>query len=132
MIDSLAPLSLPTVDAAEPWLAGKARSGLARAADLVAALKQQRPRDAMTALELWNDISIELANVAAAASFFSEAHPVEAVRTRGEQAMQDVQKVITDLGLDRDLYDIFAAVDGAFDVSDVTDASLARRACRGS
>ncbi len=113
MIDSLAPLSLPTVDAAEPWLAGKARSGLARAADLVATLKQQRPRDAETALELWNEISIELANVAAAASFFSEAHPLEAVRTRGEQAMQDVQKVTTDLGLDRDLYDIFAAVDGS-------------------
>ena len=40
-------------------------------------------------------------------------HPDEAVRTRGEAAVQDVQKLGTELRLDRELYDVFAALDAA-------------------
>ena len=38
-------------------------------------------------------------------------HPDEAVRTRGEQAEQDAQQLLTEIGLDRELYDVLAAVD---------------------
>ena len=64
----------------------------------------------MAALEAWNDVAIAMGNVASASSFFSEAHPDEAVRSRGELAMQDVTKLSTELSLDRELYDLFAQV----------------------
>ena len=56
---------------------------------------------------------IGMSNAASVGSLFSEVHPDEAVRTRGEAAVQDVQKLGTELQLDRELYDVFAALDAA-------------------
>jgi len=110
MVDQLPSLLLPTVDAAEEWLADRAAAGLDRARHLVETLKADRPTDALDALNRWNDVHIALGGVASVASLFSEVHPLEAVRTRAEVAMQDVLKLDTELGLDRDLYDVFAAL----------------------
>ena len=65
------------------------------------------------ALRIWDEGMIGMSNAAAVGSLFSEVHPDEAVRTRGEAAVQDVQKLGTELQLDRDLYDVFAALDAA-------------------
>jgi thimet oligopeptidase len=110
--ESLSPLSLPEPAAAEEWLDTRARTDLDRARELVAGIKADRPTDVTQLLDRWNDVSIAIGNVASVASLFSEVHPLEVVRSRGEAAMQEVQKLDTDLSLDRDLYEVFAAVDG--------------------
>ncbi|MGV1008200.1 MAG: M3 family metallopeptidase [Dermatophilaceae bacterium] len=110
MSQQLPSLSLPRVEAAEGWLADRADNGLAQARGLVEAIKADRPTDAMEALARWNDVHMELGAVASVSSLFSEVHPIEAVRTRAEVAMQDTLKLDTQLGLDRDLYDVFAAL----------------------
>jgi len=107
----LSTLSLPAGDLAEAWLDERCRSNLDEARRLVDQLKADRPTQVMEVLRRWNDVTVAISNVASAASLFSEIHPVEAVRTRAEGAMQEVQKLDTDLSLDKDLYEIFAAVD---------------------
>jgi len=107
----LSTLSLPASDQAEAWLDERCRSNLDEARRLVDQLKADRPTQVMEVLRRWNDVTVAISNVASAASLFSEIHPVEAVRTRAEGAMQEVQKLDTDLSLDKDLYEIFAAVD---------------------
>jgi thimet oligopeptidase len=107
----LSTLSLPAGDQAEAWLDERCRSNLDEARRLVDQLKEDRPTQVMEVLRRWNDVTVAISNVASAASLFSEIHPVEAVRTRAEGAMQEVQKLDTDLSLDKDLYEIFAAVD---------------------
>ena len=56
---------------------------------------------------------IALGDVSAVGSLFSEAHPVEQVRARAERAVQDVERLGTELGLDRDLYEVFTGVDAS-------------------
>jgi thimet oligopeptidase len=109
----LSPLALPKPSDAEEWLDGRAGGDLDRARELVTQLKADPPTDALELLRRWNDITVAISNVASVSSLFSEIHPVEAVRSRGEAAMQEVQKLDTDLSLDRELYEIFAAVDGS-------------------
>ena len=87
------PLALPTPADAEEWLDGRARGDLDRARELVAAIKADRPIDAADLLNRWNDVSIAIGNVASVASLFSEVHPEEAVRSLGEAAMQEVQRL---------------------------------------
>jgi thimet oligopeptidase len=110
---SLEPLTLPTPDQAEEWLDARAGRELDRARRLVDDLKAERPVDALQVLRRWNEVSTAIGNVASVASLFSEVHPLEAVRSRGEAAMQEVQKLDTDLSLDRELYEVFAGVDGS-------------------
>jgi Zn-dependent oligopeptidase len=110
--ETLTPLSLPAPADAEEWLDARARDDLERARELVAGIKADKPTDAVDLLNRWNDVSIAIGNVASVSSLFSEVHPLEAVRSRGEAAMQEVQKLDTELSLDRDLYEVFAAVDG--------------------
>lgn len=110
MTDQQRSLPLPPVDTAEEWLGERATQGLDEARRRVEAIKADRPTDALEALTRWNDVHIALGSVASVSSLFSEVHPVEAVRTRAEVAMQDVLKLDTELGLDRDLYDVFAAL----------------------
>ena len=64
-----------------------------------------------TRLLLWNDLNIALSNVFAIAELMSNVHPDEAVRGRAERAEQDAQRLVTDIGLDRDLYDALAEID---------------------
>jgi thimet oligopeptidase len=62
-------------------------------------------------MTLWNDLNLALENAFAVASLMSNVHPDEAVRSRGEKAEQDAHKLLTDIGLDRELFDVLAAVD---------------------
>ena len=65
------------------------------------------------AMALWNDLNLALHNAFSTASLVSNVHPDEAVRTRAERAEQDAHKLLTEIGLDRELYDVLAAVDPA-------------------
>ena len=56
---------------------------------------------------------IGLGNAASVGSLFSEVHPDESVRSRGEAAVQEVQRIGTEFQLDRELYDVIAALDAA-------------------
>ena len=111
MTDALTPLALPTSDDALAWVETRCDGQLERARELVAELRDNPPGSAVEVLQAWNDISLAMGNAASVASLFSEVHPAEPVRTRAETAMQEVQKLDTELGLDRKLYEVFAALD---------------------
>ena len=63
-------------------------------------------------LDMWNDLSLALRNASALASVLANVHPDETVRTAVEEAEQEVSRLETEIGLDRKLYDVLAAVDG--------------------
>ena len=106
------PLTLPTDDQAEAWVRERATSGLERARELVAQLKAERPGQALAALELYDAAMLHLGNVAAMGSLLSNVHPDAAVREAAERAEVEVMREITALGLDRELHEIFAGLDG--------------------
>lgn len=108
-----APVALPTAASAHQWLSDRAATGLAKARSLVADLKAAPPADALATLKAWNDVDQALGSVSSPASLFAEVHPDEAVRERADVAGQEVQKLATELGLDRALFEVFAALDPA-------------------
>ncbi len=112
-MSDLRPLQLPTPDVALEWLSERADSGLARARRLVDELKAAPPGDALATLRAWNDVDRALGSVSSPASLFAEVHPDETVRERADLAGQQVQKLSTELGLDRELFEIFAGLDAA-------------------
>ena len=97
-----APLSLPTADW-EAWLAERCDGQLDRARAHVETLRRGG-HDAADALALWNDLNLALHNAFASAGLFANVHPEEGVRTRA-------QRLLTEIGLDRELYDVLARVD---------------------
>ena len=107
---TFAPLDLPTDDAAEAWVVSRSTEGLTAARALVAELRETPPVDALDALRQWDAISLQISNVAAMGSLYSNVHPVEAVRTAAEQAEADAMKLVSELSLDRGLYDVFAGL----------------------
>lgn len=110
---TLSPLPLPTPADAPAWLSSYADGGLATARRLVDELRADPPADTIEVLRRWDEISLQLGNVAAIGSLLSNVHPVEDVRTRGEQAEVDVDRLATELRQDRALYDVFAGLDQA-------------------
>ncbi len=108
-----APLTLPPADApaSETWVRERAAHGLGAARALADRLREEKPADALEALRIWDELSLHLSDVDAAGSLFSNVHPEESVREVAEQAEQDVQRLQTELGLDRRLHDVFAALD---------------------
>ncbi|HET9996881.1 MAG TPA: M3 family metallopeptidase [Nocardioides sp.] len=108
-----APLSLPAADGFAAWLDERCAAGLQAARDAADRLKAGEATTPDQALRIWDEGMIGMSNAASVGSLFSEVHPDEAVRTRGEAAVQDVQKLGTELQLDRELYDVFAALDAA-------------------
>jgi thimet oligopeptidase len=103
------PLSLPTSDW-EDWLAERCDGQLDQARAHVETLKQGG-HDSAEVLGLWNDLNLALHNAFASAGLFSNVHPEEAVRTRAERAEQDAQRLLTEIGLDRGLFDVLSGVD---------------------
>lgn len=118
---TLEPLDLPTDDHAETWVRDRAEHGLAAARRLADDLRAGPAREPLATLKEWDELNLELSNVAAVGSLLSNVHPVEAVRAVAESAEQDVSRMATELGLDRTLFEVFAALDG-----DVLDADAQR------
>lgn len=106
-----APLTLPTDADAQDWVETRTRESLAAARALADRLRQDPPSEALEVLRAWDEASRQLGNVAAAGSLLANVHPVEAVRTAAERAEVEVDRLVTELGQDRRLYEVFAALD---------------------
>ncbi len=107
-----APLALPGSGDWLAWVTDRGRDELAEARRLVDELKAAPPAGTLAVLDRWNDTQVAIEH-AQALSLWAEVHPDEAVRTRADEVGQEVQKLVTDLGLDRDLYAVFADLDEA-------------------
>lgn len=105
------PLALPAPAEAAAWLHTRAETDLAQARALVAALKARPPAEATDLLDQWNAVERAMAGAASVGSTFAELHPLEPARTAGEQALQAVEKLRTELELDHDLFSIFDRAD---------------------
>jgi thimet oligopeptidase len=109
---TLQPLDLPAGDGEwEPWFAARCDGQLARARELLARLRADAPGSGPEVLAIWNDVNLALKNAFAVSSLMSEVHPDEAVRTRAEAGEQAAHRLLTEIGLDRQLYDVLAGVD---------------------
>ncbi len=106
------PLPLPARDSDwEAWFATRCDEQLARARDTVTRLKAAAPESGLEVLTLWNDVNLALSNAFAVSSLMAQVHPDESVRTRAEAGEQEAHRLLTEIGLDRALYDVLAAVD---------------------
>ncbi|WP_282004874.1 M3 family metallopeptidase [Propioniciclava sinopodophylli] len=106
-----APLTLPAADAYLPWVTASTESLLADARAKAEAIKTSPPATALATLEAWNELDIALGNLSARGELFSEVHPDACVREAAEQAALEARKLSTELGLDTELYAVFAGLD---------------------
>jgi thimet oligopeptidase len=106
------PLTMPdSPDGWRAWLTQRCRAQLETARALVAAIKEEGATDAIRLLDDWNDVSIALRNARSAASLISQVHPMESLRAMAEAVEQEGNQLSTDLGLDRDLFEVFASAE---------------------
>jgi thimet oligopeptidase len=114
-VTDLEALTMPASDAGtevwSAWLATRTTDQLHTVRDLVTRLKADRPRDAADVLDRWNRINLALSNAGAAASLFQQVHPDAAIREQAEQAQIEVSNLVTDLSLDREIYDLIVVDD---------------------
>jgi thimet oligopeptidase len=109
------PLALPESPADwHDWVASRCDSELERARTLVDDLKSgDAPAAGAALLSLWNDVGIALGNAGSIAGLMAQVHPDEAVRSRAESAEQDLQRFITEVGQDRDLFEVLSRIDAS-------------------
>jgi thimet oligopeptidase len=103
-------LALPS-DNWPRWLKQRVELSLQTTGDALESLKDGSDRTADEVLELWNDADIALHNADAVTSLLSEVHPDQDVRELAEQLAQEVDRLRTDRGLDRALFDVVDATD---------------------
>ncbi|SHH64789.1 thimet oligopeptidase [Jatrophihabitans endophyticus] len=106
----LHPLELPDTDW-HAWLDARVDAQLAEARRVLDEVKDGSARDASTVLARWNDADIALRGADSLAGLVSEVHPDPAVRELAEQRAQEIAKVLTERGLDRELYAVVDATD---------------------
>lgn len=107
----LAPIDLPGGGDWLSWVAERCQAQLAEAQRQVALVKEG-PSDAEAVLSAWNWAETAIAN-ADSVALWAEVHPDAEVRDRADELSQEVQKYVTELGLDRDLFAAFDALDPA-------------------
>jgi thimet oligopeptidase len=108
----LQPLDLPARDGDwASWFADRCDGQLAQARDLLMRLRTAAPESGPEVLAVWNDVNLALKNAFAVSSLMAEVHPDETVRTRAEAGEQEAHRLLTEIGLDRGLYDVLAGVD---------------------
>jgi thimet oligopeptidase len=124
-VTDLAPLTLPAADAGtdawSAWLTTRTTDQLDSARELIAALKAEHPRDAGVLLERWNDIALALSNAFAAGSLLQQVHPDASLREQAEAAEVEAHRLLTDLSLDREVYDLLVVDDAEQRTSGLDD-----------
>jgi thimet oligopeptidase len=124
-VTDLAPLTLPAADAGTPawsaWLTTRTTDQLDTARDLIAGIKADRPRAAAELLDRWNDLNVALANAFSASSLLQQVHPDAEVREQAERAQLEAHKLLTDLSLDREIYDLMVVDDAEERTSGLDD-----------
>jgi thimet oligopeptidase len=98
------PIDLPGTGDWLAWVAGRCEDELAEARARVQQVKAGT--GAGEVLGAWNRAQTAIAN-ADAVALWAEVHPDAAVRARADDLSQQVQKYVTELGQDRDLFDVF-------------------------
>ena len=104
------PLALPAGDWSN-WLRHRVDTLLDETRRNLAALKDGRHRDALEVLTLWNDADIALRDADSTAGLLSEVSPDADVRADAERHAQDIDRLRTDRGLDRALFEVLDATD---------------------
>lgn len=104
----LVPLELPGGGDWLTWVAERCAAQLDAARAEVAQVKAGG--SAAEVLAAWNRAETALGN-AGAVGLWAEVHPDAAVRDRADELTQEVQQYVTELGLDRDLFSVFDALD---------------------
>jgi thimet oligopeptidase len=84
---------------------GAARSGVERIKTLTA------PRNPREALEILDEATAALSDASARASVVRMSHPDASMRQAAEAAEQEVEKLSTEISLDRGVYDVIASLD---------------------
>ncbi|MFN8030234.1 MAG: M3 family metallopeptidase [Dermatophilaceae bacterium] len=109
---SIEPESLPADPAAwEPYVRERVGASLATARLIVERLKDGTPRTTAETLALWNDGDIAIAHASGAAGLFAQVHPDLGVRTAAEDGTVEIERFLTGRALDRELFDVLAALD---------------------
>lgn len=114
MTSPLAALDMPAPD--DDWISyvdNRVDDQLARSRALIALIKDGSPRSAIEVLDVWNQSNTAFSNAESLVWSLAEIHPEESIRTLAEGRAQETMAYQTELGQDRDLYDVFAALDGA-------------------
>ena len=108
----LMPTSFPTDPAAWPaFLSTTVDASLDDARALLARLKDGTPRSTTEVLGLWNDADIAIATGSAAAHLLAEVHPDADLRAAAEERAQAAEDLVTERGLDHELWQVLAATD---------------------
>ncbi|WP_224248108.1 M3 family metallopeptidase [Hyalangium gracile] len=82
-----------------------ARSGIERLKSL------PTPRNPREALEIFDEATAALSDASARASVARHSHPDAAMRQASETAEQELEKLATEISLDRGVYDVIASLD---------------------
>ena len=118
-----APVDLPGEGDWLAWVSQRCRDQLEEAQQQVGLVKAGSS-DAPVVLVAWNKAETAIAN-AESVALWAEVHPDAAVRDLADDLSQQVQKYVTELGLDRDLYAVFDRLATSSDLSDL-DADARR------
>jgi thimet oligopeptidase len=104
------PMQLPDrSDAWRDWLDRRITAELTTARSLIDQLKDGTARSTAEVLDAWNETDIALSNAESVAAALSEIHPDPDVRVLAEEREQEISRLITERGQDRELYQVFAA-----------------------
>jgi thimet oligopeptidase len=117
--ETVTPVNKPVVEIRGGLSSGTADSfvvqcnaGLTEARRLVPEiLEVEGARTSDNTLEPYNDLLIAAGGSSALAGLMSEVHPSEAVRDSARKCEQEVSNFISELSLNREMYDALAAVD---------------------
>lgn len=114
-----APLKLPGAGDWFVWVTVRCEAQLTEARRQVARVKAGSS-DARVVLTAWNRAETALAN-AEAVALWAAIHPSPVVRDRADELSQEVQKYVTELGLDRELYAAFGTLASSADLTMLDD-----------
>ena len=95
------------------WLDARVAAHLDTVREKLATLKDGTRRETAEILELWNDADLALRGADTLTALLLNVHPDEEVRALAERHAQDIDRVRTERGLDRALFDVLDATDPA-------------------
>ena len=96
-----------------PTFLGQCQAALGRARALRQALQSAPPAGVDARLVAYNQLLIELDSTVNLAGLIANVHPDKVVREAGESCERDVRAMVTEINLDRGLYDVVGAADPA-------------------
>jgi thimet oligopeptidase len=109
---SAEPVAQPASAARESAFAATCRAGLGEARQLLSqVLGVKEPRTVENTLEPFNQLHLALSRAESTAGLMAEVHPDPQIREEARLCGQEVNAFVTELGLDRGVYDAFAGVD---------------------